>query len=98
METSAQKYVDGNFVTLHHLLYKCIIVRGAATLTCFICISPNFPVQLPLWAITLNWNGIFNSYNNSTIRVNTINLIEFYLKKILKLISIYFKYRKWNIG
>lgn len=70
------KFVDSGFVTANHLLYCAIIIRGSAKLECFVSISPNFPSESPLWAISLSWNGVHNAINNTDIRVNMTFLHE----------------------
>lgn len=55
----------------HDLLYRVVISRGSsATLNCLLCISCNFPADMPLWDITLNWNGKNTAQTSSTIRVH----------------------------
>lgn len=63
------KFIDQNFVTPNHLLYSAVMIRGAAKLECLVSISPHFGKRSPLWAISLNWNGVHNTTNNSDIRV-----------------------------
>lgn len=69
------KFIDANYVTLNHLLYSAVMIRGAAKLDCFVSISPHFGKRSPLWAISLNWNGTQNASNNADIRVRQIRHI-----------------------
>lgn len=62
------KFVNENLVTSNHLLYSAIIIRGSAKLECLVSISPSFPDDNPLWAISLSWNGNRSPLNNSDIR------------------------------
>lgn len=68
------KFVDEAMVTPDHLLYCAVIIRGSAKLECFISISPNFPQDVPLWAVSLSWNGTHNANNNYDIRVSSNGL------------------------
>lgn len=51
------RYIDENLVTSNHLLYHAVLIRGSAKMECFVSVSPNFPAECPIWAITLNSNG-----------------------------------------
>lgn len=64
------KFIDAGDVTPDHLFYCAVIIRGSAKLECFVSISPNFPNDIPLWAVSLCWNGTRTAENNSDIRVS----------------------------
>lgn len=66
---AANRFVEENFVTEHDLFYRAVIIRGSAKLQCSVCISTNFPINVPIWALELSWNGMHNAQNNATIRV-----------------------------
>lgn len=67
-------FIDENYVDSNNLLYRAVITRDSAKLECFISISPNFPKELPLWALALSWNGKQLASNNASIRVSVIYL------------------------
>lgn len=70
---TTHRFIDENVVTAHDLYYRAIITRGTAKLICLICVSANYPNEMPLWTIQLNWHGDHWAQNNSTIRVNNLN-------------------------
>lgn len=49
--------------------YRAVIVRGSAKMECFIRIPSNYPLEMPLWILTVHWNGCHTSQNNSAIKV-----------------------------
>lgn len=51
------RFIDENLVTANHLLYHAVLIRGSAKMECFASVSPNFPIECPIWAIMLNLNG-----------------------------------------
>lgn len=79
--TITGKFIDANVVNTNHLIYSAIIIRGSAKLECLINISPDFPNKYPLWVISLSWNGLHNSSNNSDIRVSVYLIIDFFYFK-----------------
>lgn len=50
--------------------YRAVIVLSSAKMECLISISNKYPMNAPLWTITLHWNGHHNALNNSSIKVN----------------------------
>ena len=68
-EAATNKFIEEDVVTEHDLLYRAIVTRGSAKLNCLICVSANYPIEMPLWAITLDWNGTHNPQNDSAMRV-----------------------------
>lgn len=54
---ATSRFIDENLVTQNHLLYHAVLIRGPAKMECFVSVSPNFPTECPIWAITLNLNG-----------------------------------------
>lgn len=78
---ASQPFVVEGIASAHDLMYRAVILRGAAKLDCLICISSNFPTELPVWALELSWNGKqLTAQSNSNIRVKSI----FNLPKSLK--------------
>lgn len=73
---AANRFVEENFATEHDLFYRAVIIRGSAKLECSVCISTNFPINVPIWALALSWNGMHNAQNSATIRVR-LYFIEF---------------------
>lgn len=49
--------------------YRAVIVLSSAKMECLISISNKYPNNLPLWTITVHWNGHHNALNNSSIKV-----------------------------
>lgn len=97
-----KKFIDEDIVTKSHLLYSAIVIRGSAKLECLVSISPNFPNESPLWAISLSWNGNRNPLNSSDIReieywvnfiqtnkINADNIIGTQLKRVMTALDIY---------
>lgn len=69
--TYTKKFVDENLTTDNDLFYRAILTRGSAKLECYIAVPSNFPNDLPLFALSLDWNdNKFNSENNANIRVS----------------------------
>lgn len=64
------KFIDTGLVAANHLFYCAVIIRGSAKLECLISIAPNFPHDMPLWVVSLSWNGVRNAENNAHIRVS----------------------------
>lgn len=70
------RFIEENLATQNHLLYHAVIIRASAKMDCFISVSPNFPEECPIWAISLNFNGNhLNTSNNLDIKVN---IFDFY--------------------
>lgn len=64
------RFIDENLVTTNHLLYHAVLIRGPAKMECFVSVSPNFPTECPIWAITLNLNGSrLHPSNSNDIKV-----------------------------
>lgn len=49
--------------------YRAVIVRGSAKMECFIRIPSNYPLDIPLWTLSVHWNGRHTSVNNAAIKV-----------------------------
>ncbi|BFG05458.1 THO complex subunit 5 [Drosophila madeirensis] len=49
--------------------YRAVIVRGSAKMECFIRIPSNYPLEMPLWILSVHWNGRHTSQNNSAIKM-----------------------------
>lgn len=69
------RFIDENLVTSNHLLYHAVLIRGSAKMECFVSVSPNFPAECPIWAITLNFNGSrLHPANSNDIKVCTMDI------------------------
>lgn len=68
------RFIDENLITENHLLYHAVIIRGSAKMDCFVSVSPNFPSECPIWAISLNFHGQLNALNSPDIKVSKLNL------------------------
>uniref|UniRef100_A0A1I8Q0Y7 THO complex subunit 5 n=1 Tax=Stomoxys calcitrans TaxID=35570 RepID=A0A1I8Q0Y7_STOCA len=60
----SQKMVDSNCS-----FFRAVIVLSSAKMECLISISNKYPLNVPLWAITVHWNGHHNALNNSSIKI-----------------------------
>ncbi|KAL7737456.1 hypothetical protein ACLKA6_007597 [Drosophila palustris] len=49
--------------------YRAVIVRGSAKMECFIRIPSNYPMEIPLWILSVHWNGRHTAMNNSAIKM-----------------------------
>ncbi|KAH8253819.1 hypothetical protein KR032_007063 [Drosophila birchii] len=49
--------------------YRAVFVRSSAKMECFIRIPSNYPLEMPLWILTVHWNGCHTSQNNSAIKM-----------------------------
>ncbi|XP_033246349.1 THO complex subunit 5 isoform X1 [Drosophila miranda] len=49
--------------------YRAVIVRGSAKMECFIRIPSNYPLEMPLWILSVHWNGRRTSQNNAAIKM-----------------------------
>ncbi|EDW61169.1 THO complex subunit 5 [Drosophila virilis] len=49
--------------------YRAVIVRGSAKMECFIRIPSNYPLDIPLWTLSVHWNGRHTSVNNAAIKM-----------------------------
>lgn len=49
--------------------FRAVIVLGSAKMECLISVSNKYPLNTPLWTITVYWNGHHNALNNSSIKV-----------------------------
>ncbi|XP_017838323.1 THO complex subunit 5 isoform X2 [Drosophila busckii] len=58
---------DDNSIT--YTSYRAVIVRGSAKMECFIRIPSNYPLETPLWILSVHWNGQHTSMNNSAIKM-----------------------------
>lgn len=54
---------------LTYTSYRAVIVRGSAKMECFIRIPSNYPLENPLWILSVHWNGRHTANNNSSIKV-----------------------------
>lgn len=71
------RFIDKNLVTSNHLLYNAVLIRGSAKMECFVSVSPNFPDECPIWAITLNLNGSrLHPSNTNDIKVENLFCFE----------------------
>lgn len=67
---ATSRFIDENLVTENHLLYHAVLIRGSAKMECFVSVSPNFPAECLIWAITLNLNGSrLHPANSNDIKV-----------------------------
>lgn len=74
------RFIDENLVTTNHLLYHTVLIRGSAKMECFVSVSPNYPNECPIWAITLNLNGSrLHPSNSNDIKVHTVDRLIFIL-------------------
>lgn len=68
--TITNRFIDEHLVTSNHLLYHAVLIRGSAKMECFVSVSPNFPAECPIWAITLTSNGMkLHPLNSNDIKV-----------------------------
>ncbi|XP_059608501.1 THO complex subunit 5 homolog A [Phlebotomus argentipes] len=74
---SSEKFVEENFVTENDLFYQATLVRDSAKMTCFVAVGCDFPDQLPIWLLRLNWNRQHDATNNPAVRD-----IEFYVNSL----------------
>lgn len=61
--------------------YRAVIVRGSAKMECFIRIPSNYPLDIPLWILSVHWNGRHTSMNNAAIKVSFklyMYVVDFY--------------------
>lgn len=66
-----KKFVDENLINENDLFYRAVVTRGSAKLECYIAVPSNFPSDLPMFALSLDWNdNKFNSENNDNVRVS----------------------------
>lgn len=94
------KFIDENLVTENHLLYHAVIIRASAKMDCFISVSPNFPNECPIWAISLNFNSShLNTANSLDIRVSVLysSFICFASNSTFPF-SFFLFLRKWSSG
>ncbi|KNC32125.1 THO complex subunit 5 [Lucilia cuprina] len=49
--------------------FRAVIVLSSAKMECLISISNKYPLNIPLWTITVHWNGHHNALNNSSIKI-----------------------------
>ncbi|EDW01914.1 GH20183 [Drosophila grimshawi] len=49
--------------------YRAVIVRGSAKMECFIRIPSNYPLEIPLWILSVHWNGRHTAMNNAAIKM-----------------------------
>ncbi|XP_060653205.1 LOW QUALITY PROTEIN: THO complex subunit 5 [Drosophila nasuta] len=49
--------------------YRAVIVRGSAKMECFIRIPSNYPMEIPLWILSVHWNGRRTAMNSSAIKM-----------------------------
>ncbi|KAH8398220.1 hypothetical protein KR222_003228 [Zaprionus bogoriensis] len=54
---------------LTYTSYRAVFVRGSAKMECFIRIPSNYPIENPLWIISVHWNGRHTAINNSAIKM-----------------------------
>ncbi|XP_055705592.1 THO complex subunit 5 homolog [Phlebotomus papatasi] len=71
------KFIEENLVSENDLFFQATITRDSAKLVCFVAVGCDFPAQLPVWAVRLNWNGQHDATNNPAVRdmeywVNTL--------------------------
>lgn len=60
---------------LTYTSYRAVIVRGSAKMECFIRIPSNYPLENPLWILSVHWNGRHTAVNNSAIKVLYILIV-----------------------
>lgn len=70
--STINRFTEENLITKNHLMYHAILIRGQAKMDCFVSVSPDFPAECPIWAISLNFHGEWNAINSSDIRVGII--------------------------
>lgn len=75
---TTSRFIDENLVTCNHLLYHAVLIRASAKMECFVSVSPNFPNECPIWAITLNLNGTrLHPSNSNDIKVHIFEYKKF---------------------
>ena len=52
--------------------FRAVIVLGSAKMECLIGVSNKYPLNTPLWTVTVYWNGHHNALNNASIKVSLI--------------------------
>ncbi|KAM7344181.1 THO complex subunit 5 [Cochliomyia hominivorax] len=67
-ETTAQ-LISQNLADFTCCFFRAVIVLGSAKMECLICVSNKYPLNVPLWTITVHWNGHHNALNNSSIKM-----------------------------
>lgn len=68
--SNIQRFVDEGLITNKHLFYHAIIICDGAKMDCFINVSPDFPIECPIWSISLNLRGDLNASNSADMRVS----------------------------
>lgn len=97
------RFIDEDLITENHLMYHAIIIRGQAKMDCFVNVSPDFPAECPIWAISLHFHGDSNATNSSDIRVRFISKLianlpaTMIVSNLLCLYYLIFR-RTWNFG
>ncbi|XP_073813764.1 THO complex subunit 5 [Musca autumnalis] len=62
-------FVGQKIVDEYCSFFRAVIVLGSAKMECLISLSNKYPLNIPLWSITVHWNGHHNALNNSAIKV-----------------------------
>ncbi|XP_075168035.1 THO complex subunit 5 [Haematobia irritans] len=62
-------FVSQRMVDVHCTFFRAVIVLSSAKMECLISISNKYPLNIPLWAITVHWNGHHTALNNSSIKI-----------------------------
>uniref|UniRef100_A0A6B2E7U3 Putative fms n=1 Tax=Phlebotomus kandelakii TaxID=1109342 RepID=A0A6B2E7U3_9DIPT len=62
------KFVEENLVSENDLFYQVTLARSSAKVTCLVAVGCDFPEQLPVWLLRLNWNGHHDAGNNPAVR------------------------------
>ncbi|KAJ8981899.1 hypothetical protein NQ317_007291 [Molorchus minor] len=63
-----QPLVEEEIVSPSDLFYSCTLTRGNANLQALIAIKNNYPEALPIFSLSLDYNGVQHSTNSDEIR------------------------------
>lgn len=66
---TALPFVSQKMVDAYCSFFRAVIVLSSAKMECLISVSNKYPLNVPLWTITVHWNGHHNALNNSSIKV-----------------------------
>ncbi|XP_061390263.1 THO complex subunit 5 [Musca vetustissima] len=66
---TTQPFVVQKIVDEYCGFFRAVIVLGSAKMECLISLSNKYPLNIPLWSITVHWNGHHTALNNSAIKV-----------------------------
>jgi len=62
---STKKFIQEGIVNENDFFYRAVVTRQSAKMECYIAVPSEFPVELPIFAIILNWNDSKHHSENS---------------------------------